>query len=207
MDRLRNYIKRPIRKIAEWTNNFSGGKIVPNHITWAALILHLPILFAIVAEQYLAAALMLAVFGLLDSLDGELARVQGRASKAGMLLDASTDRIKESLVMIGLSYRFAIDNDPRAVLATIIALSGAYSVSYIKAKGETALKDTKLSSQEINRIFQSGLMRYEIRTALLVLGLAFTQLLLPILWVIAVLSWMTAFYRLSSITKKISEIT
>lgn len=194
-----------MRKLAKLLDKVSGGKITPNQITIAALVLHVPIALAVIAERYIAAALMLAIFGLLDSLDGELAREQGRASKAGMLLDASTDRIKESLIMIGLSYRFALDNNPMAVLAVIVALSGAYSVSYIKAKGETALKDTKLSSQEINRIFQSGLMRYEVRTALLVVGLLFTQALLPILWIIALLSWATAFYRLGYITKKISE--
>ncbi len=174
-------------------------------MTISSLVLHVPIFFAIVAEQYLLGAILLVIFGLMDSLDGELARVQGRASKAGMLLDASTDRMKESIVFAALAYRFALDYNPKAVLATIVAITGAYSVSYIKAKGETALKGSSLHAQEINRIFQAGLMRYEVRTALLVFGLIFNNLLVPVIWLIALLSWATAFYRLLTISTKVSK--
>lgn len=194
-----------MRTVAQWLDNASGGKVTPNIVTITSLVLHILIFFAIIAQQYALAAVMLVVFGLMDSLDGELARVQGRASKAGMLLDASTDRMKESIVFLALAYRFALDYEPRAVLATVAAITGSFAVSYIKAKGETALKGSKLHAQEINRLFQSGLMRYEVRTALLVIGLLFSNLLLPIIWLIAILSWLTAFYRLITISNKISQ--
>lgn len=204
MDSIRKFVKKQMKKIAQWLNDVTNGKITPNQVTIASLILHIPIFFAIVAEQYVPAAIMLVVFGLLDSLDGELARVQGKESTAGMLLDASTDRMKESIVFLALAYRFALDYDPKAVFAAVAAVTGAYSVSYIKAKGETALKDTKLSAQEMNRIFQSGLMRYEVRMGVLVIGLLFSSLLIPIVWAIAILSWLTAFYRLATISRKLT---
>jgi len=194
-----------MRVVAKWLDKISNGKITPNFVTISSLVLHIPIFFAVVAEQYLLAAVMLVVFGLMDSLDGELARLQGRVSKAGMLLDASTDRMKESIVFAALAYRFALDFEPKAVFASIAAVTGAYAVSYIKAKGETALKGSHLGAQEINRLFQSGLMRYEVRTAFLVIGLLFSNLLIPIIWVIAVLAWLTAFYRLVSISHKLSS--
>ncbi len=194
-----------MRRIARWLDNISGGKITPNQVTIASLILHVPIFFAIVGELYILAALMLALFSLMDSLDGELARVQGRASKAGMLLDASVDRMKESVVFIALAYKFALDYEPKAVFAAVAAITGSYAVSYIKAKGETALKGSSQSPHRINRTFQSGLMRYEVRTAILVVGLLLSSLLIPVVWAIAILSWLTAFYRLISISKKISE--
>lgn len=205
MENLRKFAKKQMHRIAKWLDDVSGSKITPTQVTVTSLFLHIPIFFAIVAEQYLLAAVMLAVFGLMDSLDGELARLQGRSSKAGMLLDASTDRMKESIVFLALAYRFALDYEPRAVFAAVAAITGSFAVSYIKAKGETALKGSSLHAQEINILFQSGLMRYEVRTALLVIGLTFSALLVPIIWAIAVLSWLTALYRLITISRKISH--
>lgn len=193
-----------MHSVALWANSISGGAITPNQITIASLVLHVPIFLAIVAGYDWAAALMIVVFGLLDSVDGELARIQGRESKAGMLLDASTDRMKESIIFMALTYRFAIEDNPWAVLAAVVAITGSMSVSYIKAKGETALLDTKLSAQEINRIFQSGLMRYEIRMAVLVLGLLIGRIELAVV-LIALLAWATAVYRLVVISRSISE--
>ncbi len=204
MNVIRKFIKEQMRKIAHWVDTISGGKITPNSVTLASLFLHIPIFFAIIAQQFVLAGIMLVVFGLLDSLDGELARLQGRESKAGMLLDASADRMKESIVFIALAYRFALDNEPRAVFAAVTAITGAYAVSYIKAKGETAHRGTKLEPHELNRLFQSGLMRYEIRTFFLVVGLLFSSILIPVVWAIAILSWLTAFFRLTSISKKLS---
>ncbi len=182
----------------------SGGSITPNQITIASLVLHIPIFLAIVSGYDWVAALMIVIFGLLDSVDGELARIQGRESKAGMLLDASTDRMKESLIFMALAYRFALDGNSWAVLAAVAAITGAMSVSYIKAKGETALIGTKLSAQEINRVFQSGLMRYEIRMAALVIGLLIGKVELAVI-LIAILAWATAIYRLVIISRSISE--
>lgn len=204
MDSVRKYIKGLMHQVAMWLNDMSNGLVTPNMVTLTSLVLHVPIFLAIVAGYDWAAALMIVVFGLLDSVDGELARIQDKESKAGMLLDASTDRMKESIIFMALAYSFAVEGEPWAVLATVVAITGSMSVSYIKAKGETALLDTKLSAQEINRIFQSGLMRYEVRMAVLVIGLFIGRVELAVL-LIAVLAWVTAVYRLVTISRSISE--
>ncbi len=191
--------------LAKWLDDFTNGKISPNQITIASLVLHIPIFFAIVAQQYTLAAVMLVLFASLDALDGALARVQKVESRSGMLLDASTDRIKESLLFMALAYRFALDYEPRAVFAAVAAITGSFAVSYIKAKGEVAIKGSRLNAQEINKVFRAGLMRYEVRTIVLVVGLLFTNLLIPAVWAIAILSWFTAIYRLIVISNKISN--
>ena len=58
---------------------------------------------AIINNQLPQAALLLAVFGLFDTLDGELARLQGTESPQGAFLDSVTDRMKEILVYVGLA--------------------------------------------------------------------------------------------------------
>jgi len=204
MDAIRKYVKSLTHIVAKWINNISNGTITANQITVTSLLLHIPIFFAIVGGYNWLAAIMIVIFGLLDSVDGELARLQGRVSKVGMLLDASTDRMKEAIIFMAIALGFALDDRPWAVLIAVAAITGSMSVSYIKAKGETALKDSKLSTQEINRVFQSGLMRYEVRMAVLVLGLILNRLMIAVA-LIAILSWLTALYRLVTISKKIED--
>lgn len=205
MDYIRKLVIKQMAILAKWLNITTKGKITPTQITIASLLLHVLIFVAIISEMYPLAAIMVVVFGLMDSLDGALARAQGRESNAGMLLDASTDRMKESMIFMALAYRFALDNEPIAVLGAVAAVSGAFAVSYVKAKGETAVKGSKLSNTDINRLFQAGLMRYEIRMAALAFGLLFSTIIIPTVWVIAVLSWITAFWRLMNITTRIQE--
>ncbi len=205
MDYIRKVVKKQIEALADWLNATTRGKITPTQVTVASLLLHLLIFIAIINEFYPLAAVMVIVFGLMDSLDGALARAQGKESNAGMLLDASTDRMKESIIFIALAYRFALDGEALAVLATVLAITGAFSVSYIKAKGETTIRKSRLTTPQINRLFQSGLMRYEVRMGVLAFGLLFSTVLIPVVWLLAVLSWLTAFWRLINISNKLRE--
>lgn len=165
--------------------------------------MHIPIAGLIAAGYFGYAALLLVIFGLFDTLDGELARLQKRASAAGMLLDASTDRMKEVLLYIGSAYVLAGTGRGHIAAWAVAACGASICVSYIKAKGETAVKDKGLTPNEINRLFQDGLGRFEVRMALLVAGLLTNQLL-PVLIIITVLSTYTAFERLIKISKKLS---
>jgi CDP-diacylglycerol--glycerol-3-phosphate 3-phosphatidyltransferase len=205
MDYIRKVVRKHMETLANWLNVTTHGKITPTQVTVASLLLHVLIFVAIVSELYPLAAIMVVVFGLMDSLDGALARVQGKESNTGMLLDASTDRMKEALIFMALAYRFAVDGESLAVLGAVAAVTGAFCVSYIKAKGETAVRKSKLTTPEINRLFQAGLMRYEVRMAALAFGLLFSSILIPMVWVIAALSWLTAFWRLMNISVRIRE--
>lgn len=205
MEYIRKVVKKQMRVLASWLNVATRGKITPTQVTMTSLLLHVLIFVAIIDELYPLAAVMVVVFGLMDSLDGALARVQGRETNVGMLLDASTDRMKEAIIFTALAYRFALDGEALAVLGSVLAITGAFSVSYIKAKGETALRKSRLTTTEINRIFQAGLMRYEVRMAALAFGLLFSSILIPTIWVLAILSWLTAFWRLMNISNKLRE--
>lgn len=164
--------------------------------------MHVPISLLIANGYFGYGALFLVIFGLFDTLDGELARLQGRASVAGMLLDASTDRMKEVLLYSGAAYALATMGYAHAAAWAVGACGASLCVSYIKAKGETAVAGSKLSPNEVNRLFQDGLARFEVRMFLLVVGLLINQLL-AVLVIITVLSSLTAFSRLIKISKKI----
>lgn len=173
-------------------------------VTIAGTLLHIVIALLIAFHAYLAAAGMLAVVGLFDTLDGELARLQKRTNPQGMLLDASTDRFKETLLYTGAAYSLALSAQPYwAVLATA-ACGASICVSYVKAKGEAAIASSgkQFPHAELNRLFADGLATFEIRMVLLIAGLLLN--LVPLaLAVIAVLAGYTALGRLVRISHKL----
>ncbi len=218
LDACREIVKAFMRQIAKGLNRATGGNLSPSLVTIVGLFMHVPIAL-LIAKGYLPlAALLLVIFGLFDTLDGELARLQKRASSAGMLLDAVTDRMKEIMLYMGISFYF-VERYVRTteqlfmpetlllehvIALTVAAAGGSVLVSYVKAKGETAVTNSKLTANEINRLFQDGFMRFEIRMFALVVGLLFGMngLVIAIAF-IALLSWLTAINRLIKISRKI----
>jgi phosphatidylglycerophosphate synthase len=200
LDSLRNGVRKIMRQLAKGLNRLTAGKLSPNVITVVGLLAHLPIAYLITQNQFYWAAGLLVVFGLFDTLDGELARLQGKASSAGMVLDATTDRFKEVFLYTGIVYWLAGSTHPRQAVWAVVACGASLCVSYVKAKGETAIKDQKLTANEINRLFQDGLLRFEVRMALLVIGLVAHQLVVAVAS-IAILASLTAVDRLVKIQR------
>ncbi|MDZ7785913.1 MAG: CDP-alcohol phosphatidyltransferase family protein [Candidatus Saccharibacteria bacterium] len=207
LETVRNAVRNIVKQIAGVLHRLSGGSITPNMVTVTSLLAHVPIAYFIATGSYVLAAGLLVVFGLMDALDGELARLQKKASAGGMLLDASTDRMKEVILYIGAAYalinRPVGDYSPALIAALVVAAcGGSLLVSYVKAKGETAVKDGSLTANQVNRLFQNGLMRYEVRMFALVVGLLVNELALAV-GLIAVTAWYTAFARLFAIYRKL----
>lgn len=202
LDACRKAVRSFMGGIAKTLNRLSGGKLTPNSVTITGFLMHLPIAWLIATDNLVLAAILLVIFGLFDTLDGELARLQKRASSAGMLLDASTDRMKEVMLYTGVAYAISVGDKPSMTAWAVAACGASLCVSYIKAKGETAFKDSKLSANEINRLFQDGLLRFEVRMFLLIIGLL-TDQLIPAVMVIAVGSTITAISRLVKISRKL----
>lgn len=203
LDTVRVAVRKGMHFIALGLHAASRGHIRPSFITISGFVMHIPIALLIANEQYISAGMLLIVFGLFDTLDGELARLQKRASSAGMMLDAVTDRMKEVLLYSGLAFAF-INQDGLELYAiwAVAACGGSLLVSYVKAKGETAVSGAHLSPNEVNRLFQDGLMRFEVRMAVLIIGL-FAGYPHFSVGIIAVLSWLTAFERLMRISKSL----
>jgi len=202
-DSIRNSIRGVMRGIARQLHALSGGKLHPDMVTLFGLVMHIPIAWLIAVEHNIWAAILLVVFGLFDTLDGELARLQGRASARGMLLDASTDRMKEVLIYMGAAYAIAMGDFPGEAVWAVAACGASLCVSYIKAKGESAIASKKnIPHHELNRIFKDGLAPFEVRMAIVVVGLLVNQLVFAV-GLIAVLATYTAIQRLILISRKV----
>lgn len=203
LDQIRNAVRKVMASVARGLNALSGGKLSPNTVTLVGFAMHMPIAYLVATGQNYWAAGLLVVFGLFDALDGELARLQGKASSAGMLLDASTDRMKEVLLYTGAAYAIVQTGQPNMAAWAVLACGASLCVSYIKAKGETAVAGGKLTANEVNRLFQDGLGRFEVRMFVLIVGLLADRLVVAVI-VIALLSIYTAFERLIKISRKLA---
>jgi len=202
IDIIRNAIKALMSALAITLNKATGGKLSADVITLIGLFSHIPIAWLIAIQKNYLAAGLLVFFGLFDSVDGALARAQKKSSSRGMLLDASTDRIKEVILYIGASSALVASGYAGWAGWAVAACGASLVVSYVKAKGETAISDKKLSPSDINRIFADGIMRFEIRMFVLIVGLL-TNTLRYALVFIAVTSALTAIGRFHKISQKL----
>jgi phosphatidylglycerophosphate synthase len=205
IERVKTAVRSGMRRVASLLNTASGGKLHPNTVTIFGFVMHVPIAYLIASRHNLWAAILLIVFGLFDTLDGELARLQRRDSVKGMLLDASTDRMKEVLLYSGTAYALALSHHPATAAWAAAACGASLSVSYVKAKGEAAVSASRkqLSHSQLNHLFAGGLLSFEIRMAILVLGLLVNELTIAVI-AIAILAGFTALQRLARISRQLS---
>ena len=188
-------------RFARFLNKVTKGKVLPAHITVLSFLGHIPAGWALYNCRPLLAASLITVFGLMDSLDGALAREQNNVSRLGMFFDAVTDRLKEIIIYATLAV-FVARHQTNVGPWVVAAVAGtSILVSYVKAKGEMALSGTTTDVQKLNKAFDGGIARYEIRMALLIVGLLIESLLGPLLRLIVALNLFTAAFRFLQISQ------
>jgi CDP-diacylglycerol--glycerol-3-phosphate 3-phosphatidyltransferase len=130
----------------------------PDHLTVAGLGFSLVAGLAFFEGGFRLGALLVAVSGLFDILDGQLARARGVPSRFGAFLDSTLDRLAESAILAGIvgyyvARMFELVLDPETTVAQIrrglepntyavlaltgtVALVGSFMVSYTRARAE-----------------------------------------------------------------------
>ena len=110
--------------------------ITPNAVTiigflgiCAAAVLTLERLWVIASLVFIAS-------GLVDSLDGLVARHQGRVTTFGAFLDSTLDRLAEGVILGAIGITFAQDDLDWALGAAFVALTASFLVSYARARAE-----------------------------------------------------------------------
>ena len=214
MDKALNFISNTVRGWmkfpAVFVNKLSGGCIKPNHITLVSLLGHFGVVWALWQWKPMLAAVLLAFFGIMDSLDGALARLQKSSSNRGMFFDSTSDRVKEVLVYVGLAewagYYYSHKNFATThIFALIVAVCGlSLVVSYTRARGEAVLLSSK-KNVNANKVFTDGVARYEVRMALIILGLLTGKILIA-LYVLLVLVSVTALKRVMQVSKALVNV-
>jgi CDP-diacylglycerol--glycerol-3-phosphate 3-phosphatidyltransferase len=130
----------------------------PNHLTIAGCLLSLGAGLVFFEGAFRWGALLLALSGVCDMLDGPLSRELGSESKFGAFLDSTLDRLSEAAVLAGIAGFYLVhllelvhnpalvftelqrDLEPgtwaRASLVAVLALVGSFLVSYTRARAE-----------------------------------------------------------------------
>lgn len=205
IDRTKQAVRSVLRVFAHVLNTVSGGKITPNDVTIFGLLMHIPIAWMIAMQHNYWAAALLVVFGLFDTLDGELARLQNRVSTSGRLLDSITDRIKEILLYTGAAYGIiASTGRPNLAVWAVAACGCSLLTSYVNAAGDSVMITQKSKPHASNKAFRGGLLPFEIRMFVLVLGLLSGRVTLAVI-IIAIGAAVTAFSRLFNVLNKVAE--
>ncbi len=127
------------------------------------------------------AIVFLVLTGLHDLLDGPVAKASGSASVRGAFFDSVTDRVADALMLGGVAWYLVSTRPGHLVLLPFAVLGVTFLVSYQRAKAESLGIRAK-----------GGLMERAERMILLGVAFLSASFLVPVLWILLVLTSVTA---------------
>jgi CDP-diacylglycerol---glycerol-3-phosphate 3-phosphatidyltransferase len=163
-------------------------KLTPDHLTLIGLAVAVASAIAVGAGRLRLGLLLVILAALPDLLDGALAKASNASSQRGAFLDSTVDRVTDALLLGGIAYYFAVNEDPRLAVLPFAVSAIASVISYQRAKAESLGLDAK-----------GGLMERAERIVVLCIGLLlepwFPGALVWIMWLMLVLISITAVQR------------
>jgi CDP-diacylglycerol--glycerol-3-phosphate 3-phosphatidyltransferase len=118
------------------TRVLAQRQVSPEMLTIGGFLLNAASAILFWQGRFPAAGGVLLAGGVCDSLDGEVARACGRATRFGAFFDSTLDRFSEVLVLAGLARYFSVNHNDGMVMATFALLAGSLLVSYLRARAE-----------------------------------------------------------------------
>jgi CDP-diacylglycerol---glycerol-3-phosphate 3-phosphatidyltransferase len=157
--------------------------LTPNWLTTFGLVLTGAATWAVATGDLVLGGLFLIAGGLMDLLDGAVARATGKTTPFGGFYDSVSDRVSDGAILGGVAWYLV--GQPRVFALAITALVAAQVTSYVRAKAEA-----------IDLTCSIGIVERGERAVLLMVGLLWHPWLLePVLWVLAVGSTFTVVQR------------
>ena len=142
-----------------------------------------------VATGHLHIAIVLLILtGLHDLLDGPVAKAAGTASVRGAFFDSVTDRVADAVLMGGVAWYLIGRHEGHLAVLPLAVLGVTALVSYERAKAESLGLSAK-----------GGLMERAERMILLGIAFLSASFLVPVLWVMLVLTSLTAVGRFAKV--------
>ncbi len=188
-------LRGPFKPIVEALARPLKG-IDPNIITIIGFLLGFVPVYLFIKGNTLLAGLSIFLY-LFDSIDGALARLSGRVTKFGAVLDSTFDRIVDASLILSIAIGGFVSWELSGVV-----LIGSFLVSYIRARVEGASNNSfKMDvgiAQRGDRIFLIAI------GAIFYFEDVFFDLnsLEIIFALLAILSWITVIWRLFYAYKK-----
>jgi CDP-diacylglycerol--glycerol-3-phosphate 3-phosphatidyltransferase len=108
----------------------------PNFLTTVALFISIFAGYFFAIGKFITGGILTLLSGIFDTIDGKIARMTNRVTKFGALYDSTLDRYAEVIVFFGIGvylikYGFYITS-----VAAVFAIGGSMMVSYIRARAE-----------------------------------------------------------------------
>ncbi|MFA5032507.1 MAG: CDP-alcohol phosphatidyltransferase family protein [bacterium] len=132
------------------------------------------------------AGIILLVGGIFDMLDGEVARITNKVSKAGAFLDSCLDRVSDFVILFGMFLWYMKGNDISTCIITILTIGSSSIVPYARARAESLGQECK-----------GGLADRGIRIPIIIIGSFFgPAIFIYFLWFLMITTILTAIYRI-----------
>ena len=167
--------------------------LTPNRVTFLGLLVSAGCAYLLSQGMFVAGGGVLILAGMMDMVDGALARRGGTASPRGALLDSVVDRVAEATVFLGLLVFYLDPVSATEIVLINVSLAGSFMVSYLRARGEGLGVDCRV-----------GIMTRPERVVALAVGLLLGQVTIA-LAVIAVLTVFTTLHRFWHIHRELGS--
>jgi CDP-diacylglycerol---glycerol-3-phosphate 3-phosphatidyltransferase len=150
---LRHYI---MWLLAPWQRLLVRSGVTPNALTFASLCAAAGSGVAAACGRFALAGWLYFLCGILDILDGRVARIRNQVSQAGAFFDSVIDRYAELFVFGGMTVYY---RSSWALGVVLLASLGSLMVSYTRARGEAlGVSDLNIGlMQRPERLFYLGL--------------------------------------------------
>lgn len=186
-EKFSHFLDKPLTPLAK------ALPVNPNIITFIGMLITASSGFIIPFNLFLGGIFILAG-GAFDLIDGIVARVNGRATKFGALLDSTLDRIADGFIFLGIVWYFFRINQDAAMIIAILCMIASFLISYVRARAEG-----------IGVSCNVGIIERPERLIFLAFG-CLTGLIYSILIVLTVLSWITVIQRILYARKQIKYL-
>ena len=136
-DRIRDFLHHGMeRGFQPFARGLAAVGVAPNHVTISGTLLTFVSAGFVVSDDLVSGGIIFILAGMLDTLDGTLARLTGTASARGAFIDSTLDRVSEGAMFAAMAFYFAARGAPFDVAMVVVAMLGSVLVSYTRARAD-----------------------------------------------------------------------
>jgi CDP-diacylglycerol--glycerol-3-phosphate 3-phosphatidyltransferase len=186
-DFMRNRFHGILDRMGAFLN---GLGLMPNTMTVLGLAGNAVGAFLLSQGYMSVGGIVILLMGLVDALDGTMARLRGMAGEFGAFVDSVTDRYSELAIYLGLLYFYTAHHEIIPIVLVYVAAAGSVLVSYIRSRAQSLGWDTKIG-------LLTRMERYMVLAPTLILNIPLIGL-----WIIAIFANLTAIQRIIDVRKQ-----
>jgi CDP-diacylglycerol---glycerol-3-phosphate 3-phosphatidyltransferase len=188
--RCRTGVERSLRPVG---SGLAKAKITADQLTALGLLLSAACAVAIGNGWLFVGWCLLAASAVPDVLDGAVAKAAGTSSPRGAFFDSVVDRVSDTLVLGGVAWYLASTHSPHTAVLPLAIVGASNLVSYERARAES-----------LGFTARGGLMERAERMIAIGLGLLFSAVMIPLLWLMLGLTLLTAVQRFVMVWRQAS---